>query len=220
MPTRSSEDYIKHIYHLQSSGSKANTGSLASLLGISPASVSEMINKLSGEGWITNEPYHGFKLTKRGEKIAVNLVRKHRLIEVFLQQHLKYEWDEVHAEAEKLEHAISDNFIDKLEEYLGFPEFDPHGDPIPDKNGKVAATHFKLLSQADEGYNYIIARVDDASKEILQYLSKIGLKLNTNINLNKKIDFDGSVLITLEGEKHLLSQKMAGLIFVNKQTAK
>ena len=214
MPTRSAEDYIKHIYHLSSSGSKANTGSLASLLGISPASVSEMVNRLSADGWITNEPYHGFKLTKKGQKIAVNLVRKHRLIEVFLQQHLKYKWDEVHAEAEKLEHAISDNFIDKLEEYLGFPEFDPHGDPIPDKNGRIAATYYRLLSSAEEGKDYMVAKVNDASTEILQYLSKIGLKLNTNINLNKKIDFDGSVLITLEGEKHLLSRKMAELIFV------
>jgi DtxR family Mn-dependent transcriptional regulator len=184
------------------------------MLGISPASVSEMINRLSGDGWISNEPYHGFKLTKKGEKIAINLVRKHRLIEVFLQQHLKYEWDEVDAEAEKLEHAISDYFIDKLEEYLGFPEFDPHGDPIPDKNGRMAAIHYKLLSSADEGKNYVIAKVDDSSKEILQYFSKIGLKLNSKINLNKKIYFDSSVIITLGNEKHLLSQKMAELIFV------
>lgn len=214
MPTSSEEDYIKRIYYLSSSGKKANTGNLASQLGISPASVSEMISRLSGEGWITNEPYHGFRLTRRGEKIAINLVRKHRLIEVFLQQHLKYEWDEVHAEAEKLEHAISDNFVDKLEEYLGFPQYDPHGDPIPDKNGKVAETHYKLLSKADEGKSYVIAKVDDASNEILQYLTRIGIKLNTNINLNKKIDFDGSVLITLGKEKHLLSRKMAELIFV------
>jgi DtxR family Mn-dependent transcriptional regulator len=215
MPTRSTEDYLKHIYHLESSGSKANTGSLAVQLGISPASVSEMITKLSAEGWISNEPYHGFTLTKRGERIAINLVRKHRLIEVFLQQHLKYEWDEVHTEAEKLEHAISDNFIDKLDEYLGFPKFDPHGDPIPDKNGKLEATHYKLLTKAESGKDYMIAKVNDASNEILQYLSKIGLKLNSNISLNEKIDFDGSVLITLEGKKHLLSHKMAELIFVS-----
>ena len=214
MLTRSIEDYLKHIYHLTSSGTRATTGSLASQLNISPASVSEMINKLSAEGWITNEPYHGFKLTKKGEKIAVNLVRKHRLIEVFLQQHLKYHWDEVHAEAEKLEHAISDNFIDKLEEYLCFPKFDPHGDPIPDKNGKVASTRYKLLTKADAGKDYMIAKVNDASNEILQYLAKIGLRLNSSISLNEKIDFDGSVLITLGGEKHLLSYKMAELIFV------
>lgn len=214
LPSKSTEDYLKHIYHLQSSGSKANTGSLAGTLGISPASVSEMVSKLSSEGWITNEPYHGFKLTKKGEKIAINLVRKHRLIEVFLHLHLKYEWDEVHNEAEKLEHAISDNFVDKLEEYLSYPRFDPHGDPIPDKNGHVAATHYKLLTKADAGKDYMIAKVNDASNEILQYLSKIGLRLNSPISINEKIDFDGSVIITLEGKKHLLSHKMAELIFV------
>lgn len=214
MPTRSTEDYLKQIYHLQSSGEKANTGTLALLLGISPASVSEMVSKLSSDGWITNKPYHGFQLTKNGERIAVNLVRKHRLVEVFLQQHLKYEWDEVHSEAEKLEHVISDTFVNKLEEYLGFPKYDPHGDPIPDKNGKIPHTHYKLLSKSDAGKNYIIAKVNDASKEILQYLKKIGLTLNSNISVNEKIDFDGSVLISHEGKKHLLSKRMAELISV------
>jgi len=155
MLTRSTEDYLKQIYHLQASGEKANTGTLASLLGISPASVSEMVGRLSAEGWITNQPYHGFQLTKKGERIAVNLVRKHRLIEVFLQQHLKYEWDEVHSEAERLEHVISDTFVNKLEEYLGFPKYDPHGDPIPDKNGKILHTHYRLLSKSDAGKDYI-----------------------------------------------------------------
>jgi len=214
MPTRSTEDYLKHIYRLQSSGSHANTGSLAAILGISPASVSEMVGKLSAEGWITNKPYHGFQLTKKGEKIAVNLVRKHRLIEVFLQQHLKYEWDEVHSDAEKLEHVVSDSFVNKLEEYLGFPKYDPHGDPIPDRAGKFSATNYKLLSKSETGKNFVIAKVNDTSKEILQYLAKIGLRLNSNISINEKIAFDGSVLITHEGKKHLLSKTMAELIFV------
>lgn len=214
MPTRSTEDYLKQIYHLQSSGEKTSTGSLASLLGISPASVSEMLGKLSAEGWITNKPYHGFQLTKKGERIAVNLIRKHRLIEVFLQQHLKYEWDEVHSEAEKLEHVISDSFVNKLEVYLGFPKYDPHGDPIPDKNGKMSAVNYILLSKSETGKIYVIAKVKDSSTEILQYLSKIGLRLNSNIKVNEKIAFDGSVLITYEGKNHLLSKTMAELIFV------
>ena len=214
MPTRSTEDYLKQIYHLQSSGERANTGSLASLLGISPASVSEMVGKLSDEGWIINKPYHGFQLTKKGERTAVNLVRKHRMVEVFLQQHLKYEWDEVHNEAEKLEHAISDTFVNKLEEYLGFPKYDPHGDPIPDKNGKFSPVNYKLLIKSEAGKNYVIAKVKDSSTEILQYLTKIGLRLNSNISVNEKIEFDGSVLISHEGKNHLLSKTMAELIFV------
>jgi DtxR family Mn-dependent transcriptional regulator len=144
----------------------------------------------------------------------VNLVRKHRLVEVFLQQHLKYEWDEVHSEAEKLEHVISDNFINKLDEYLGFPKYDPHGDPIPDRNGIINEVSYVLLSKTEPGKNYVIAKVNDSSTEILQYLSRIGLRLNSNITVNDKIDFDGSILITHEGISRLLSKTMAELIFV------
>jgi len=214
MTSQSKEDYLKNIYHIQETGGKANTGSLASILSVSPASVSEMVTKLSKQGWIENIPYHGFKLTKDGEKISINLVRKHRLLEVFLQQNLNYEWDEVHAEAERLEHMVSDKFIHKLDEYLGHPKFDPHGDPIPDKHGRIPATHYKLLSNAEAEKEYVIAKVNDTSKEILKYLSKIGLKLNSKIQLIEKIMFDGSVLISLGGKKHLLSEKMTEQIFV------
>jgi DtxR family Mn-dependent transcriptional regulator len=214
MPSQSKEDYLKNIYHIEETGGKANTGNLASMLSVSPASVSEMVTKLSKQGWIENIPYHGFKLTREGEKISVNLVRKHRLLEVFLQQNLNYEWDEVHAEAERLEHMVSDKFIDKLDEYLGHPKFDPHGDPIPDRHGRIPATHYKLLSNAETGKEYIIAKVNDASKEILKYLSKIGLMLNSKIQLTEKISFDSSVVISIGSKKHLLSQKMAEQIFV------
>lgn len=213
-PSQSKEDYLKNIYHINEEGKKANTGSLASMLSVSPASVSEMVSKLSEQGWIENTPYHGFKLTKEGERISINLIRKHRLLEVFLQEHLNYEWDEVHAEAERLEHVCSDMFINKLEEYLGFPKFDPHGDPIPDKHGKVAAVKFRLLSGAEPGEYYTIAKVNDSSREILQYLSKIGIKLNSKVQLLEKINFDGSVVISLAGKKHLLSQKMCEQVFV------
>ncbi|MEO8512298.1 MAG: metal-dependent transcriptional regulator [Ignavibacteria bacterium] len=214
MTSRSKEDYLKNIYHIQEEGRKVNTGSLATALSISPASVSEMVNKLSKQGLIDNTPYHGFELTGDGRKISLNLIRKHRLLEVFLEEHLHYEWDEVHEEAEKLEHVCSDMFINKLEEYLGFPKFDPHGDPIPDKELNIAPTHYKLLLKTEPGKEYIIAKVKDSSIEILQYLTKIGIKLNTKIILSEKIDFDGSVVIIVEGRKNLLSRVMAEQIFV------
>ncbi len=214
MTSRSKEDYLKNIYHIQEDGRKVNTGSLATALSISPASVSEMINKLSKQGLIDNTPYHGFELTVDGRKISLNLIRKHRLLEVFLQEHLHYEWDEVHEEAEKLEHVCSDMFINKIEEYLGFPKFDPHGDPIPDKELNIAPTHYKLLLNTETGREYIIAKVKDSSIEILQYLTKIGIKLNTKIILSEKIEFDGSVVIIIEGKKNLLSKVMAEQIFV------
>ncbi len=214
MTSRSKEDYLKNIYHIQEEGQKVNTGSLAAALSISPASVSEMVNKLSKEGLIDNKPYHGFELTGDGKKISLNLIRKHRLLEVFLQEHLNYEWDQVHEEAERLEHVCSDMFINKLEEYLEFPKFDPHGDPIPDKELNIAPTHYKLLLNTEPGREYTIAEVKDSSIEILQYLSKIGIKLNSKITLSEKIDFDGSVVIMIEGKKNLLSKIMAEQIFV------
>ena len=214
MPSSSIEDYLKYIYHIQSADKKVNTTSLAGTLNISPASVSEMINKLSKMGWITNTPYKGFQLTKEGEKISLGLIRKHRLLEVFLHQHLNYEWDEVHEEAELLEHVCSDNFINKLEEYLGYPKFDPHGDAIPDKNGKIIESKNFVLSEGKASNNYIITKVDDTSDEILKYLSKIGIRLNTKIHINEKLDFDGSVLISIGNKKQLLSKVMVEHIFV------
>jgi DtxR family Mn-dependent transcriptional regulator len=215
MLSRSIEDYLKYIYHIQISGRKVNTSTLAGMLNISPASVSEMVSKLSKRGWIINNPYHGFELTKEGGKVALNLIRKHRLIEVFLQKNLKYTWDEVHTEAERFEHACSDRFIDRLEEYLGFPKFDPHGDPIPDKNGKLPGSNDLPLSRANEGKTYVISKVNDASNEILKFLTKLGIKLKSRIFLAGKFGFDNSVIVKLNNKEHLLSSKIAENIFVH-----
>jgi DtxR family Mn-dependent transcriptional regulator len=214
MFTRSTEDYLKHIFELQQEGSKVNTSTLAGVLNISSASVSEMISKLTKTGWIKNIPYRGFSLTKKGEKIAINLIRKHRLIEVFLQQHLSYSWDEVHNEAEKFEHVCSDKFINKLDEYLGFPRFDPHGDPIPDINGHVTDTENFILSEARAGSAYIVSKVNDTSDEVLKYISSIGIKLNSIILVTEKLGFDESILVTLNNGEYLLSKKIAENIFV------
>jgi DtxR family Mn-dependent transcriptional regulator len=212
--SKSKEDYLKYIFLLQSEDRKVTTSALAGILNISLASVSEMVAKLSKEGVIKNVPYHGFKLTRQGEKIAINLVRKHRLIEVFLQDHLNYRWEEVHGEAEKLEHACSDMFIDKLEVYLNFPKFDPHGDPIPDKNGKMENPANTILSESKEGKYYIVSKVKDSFDDILKYMSRIGIRLNSKIHLTEKIRFDESVLISVNNKKHLLSKKMADNIYV------
>jgi DtxR family transcriptional regulator, Mn-dependent transcriptional regulator len=214
MYSTSVEDYLKHIYELQSSGSKVNTTTLAGVLNISPASVSEMILKLSKPGWIKNTPYHGFSLTEEGAKIAVTLVRKHRLIEVFLHQHLGYSWDEVHAEAEKFEHVCSDRFINKLDEYLSYPKFDPHGDPIPDINGNITDKMNRRLCDVETEKLYIIRKVNDTSDEVLRYISSIGLELNSEILVSEKIAFDESVLININNTNHLLSKKIAENIFV------
>jgi len=217
MYSTSVEDYLKHIYQLQSEGSKVNTTTLAGVLNISPASVSEMILKLSKPGWIKNTPYHGFSLTKEGAKIAVTLVRKHRLIEAFLHRHLGYSWDEVHSEAEKFEHVCSDKFINKLDEYLGYPKFDPHGDPIPDIDGNITDKMNRILCDVEPEKLYIIRKVNDTSDEVLRYISSIGLELNSEILVTEKIAFDESILIKINNTNHLLSKKIAENIFVEER---
>jgi DtxR family Mn-dependent transcriptional regulator len=210
----SKQDYLKNIYLLNVVGKRSNTSSLAKEMKVSPASVSEMITKLSSEGLINNTPYHGFKLTETGEREAVILIRKHRLIEVFLQQHLDYKWDEVHVEAERLEHAVSDIFIDKLEHYLNYPKYDPHGDPIPDKSGNFNERSDHLISIAEEGRNYIVTKVRDESDELLQYVSSIGIKLNSEIYIKSKFDFDDSILVVIDNKEFLLSKKISEHIYV------
>ncbi len=214
MTSISIEDYLKNIYHLQTEKKNVNTGTLATTLQVSPASVSEMISKLSRSGHIKNVPYRGFTLTKTGEKIAVSLIRKHRLIEVFLQERLNYRWDEVHSEAEKFEHVCSDVFINKLDKYLGFPRQDPHGDPIPDKFGNVKSTNTCLLAKAEKGKNYMISKVNDTSNEVLKYVSSIGIKLKTKIKLVEKLKFDNSLLVKVGKKDYLLSGKIAENISV------
>ena len=136
----------------------------------------------------------------------------------FLQKHLKYKWDEVHIEAERFEHACSDKFIDKLEEYLGYPKFDPHGDPIPGKNGSLPGSRDLPLSKADEGKSYVISKVNDTSNEILKFISKLGLKLRSKINIKEKLNFDKSVVVRVNHKEYLLSNKIAENISVTEVT--
>lgn len=214
------EDYIKQIYNLQESRVKVSTRNLAGLLGISMPSVSEMIKKLTEKGYITSKPYHGFKLTTKGENLALNQIRKHRLLEHFMIKTLGYEWEEVHNEAEILEHAVTEKFINRLEYILGFPKFDPHGHPIPDKNGRMKNLISFPLSEATTGENYIISAVNDRSKEVLKYLKDIGIKLNSKLKKTEVLTIDGSVIIYVNRKKYLLSRIIAGSIFVVKDTGK
>lgn len=211
------EDYLKNIYSIKQAAGKVTTTLLAEKLGISPAAVSDMISKLSRTGYIINQPYKGFELTAKGESIAINLIRKHRLWEVFLLKYLKYPWDKVHTEAENLEHASSDELIEKLEDFLGFPKCDPHGYPIPDKNGKINEDISYPLSEAETGGIVVIKRVSDESSELLAYLTQIGIKLNDKIKVIEKMSFDNSVHIQNKSDKIFLSEKLAKSIFVNKE---
>lgn len=213
---QSLEDYLKNIYSIYISSGKVTTSILAEKLSISPAAVSDMISKLSKSGYIKNTPYKGFELTRKGEAIALNLVRKHRIWEVFLLKELNYPWDKVHNEAENLEHSSSDELILKLEQYLGYPKYDPHGHPIPDKNGRLPAENLISASELKKGESGEIKQVSDESSEVLQYLSKVGLKLNDEIKVKEKIDFDNSMLVHFKLGDFFLSDKLAKNIFVKK----
>jgi len=214
MQSSSIEDYIKYIYQIQTLEKRVSTSCLAKKLKISPASVSEMLSKLSVMKLIKNTPYHGFVLTPKGENMAVKLVRKHRIIEVFLNQQLGYGWHEVHDEADSIEHACSDKFIDMLEKYLNYPKSDPHGDPIPDIKGKFKGKKSIPLTFAEPGRAYTISKVLDTSDEVLEYISSIGIGINTSIDYTEKLEVDDSALIKVNNKKQLLSKSIAERIYV------
>jgi DtxR family Mn-dependent transcriptional regulator len=213
---KSLEDYLKNIYSIEHSSGKVSTSILAERLNISPAAVSEMVSKLSKSGYIKNIPYKGFELTKKGESIALNLIRKHRIWEVFLMEHLKYPWENVHNEAENLEHASSDELISKLEKFLQYPKYDPHGHPIPDKDGKIRDDKTISAASLDTGDIAFIRQVSDESSEVLVYLTKVGLKINDEIKVIEKINFDNSIRIQSKSGIIFLSEKLARNIFVKK----
>jgi DtxR family Mn-dependent transcriptional regulator len=217
MQTQSKEDYIKSIFILQKQNESVATSALAKHLGIGDGSVTDMVKKLSGKHLINYEPYQGVTLTPSGRRLALKMVRRHRLWEMFLVKFLGYTWDEIHNEAELLEHVTSDDLEERIDKALGYPRVDPHGDPIPTSAGDLVEVTYKNLSDCSEGEEGIVVRVKDESQEILKYMTKLGLSLNKRIAVMQKIQFDGSVIVEIDGREVALSEKLAQSIFV--QTA-
>ncbi len=220
MPSISKENYLKAIFIGNRADKKPlTTTEIASRLEISNAATSEMARKLADSGLIKYEKYKGLRLTKKGERIAVNVIRRHRLWELFLLKVLKLNWAEVHDEAEKLEHISSEKLIDKIDEFLNYPKFDPHGEPIPDKNGELPDLPKTIkLSETEIGKEYFVIKVDDSSNELMNYLTKIGLKLYEKIKVADKLKFDNSVIIMLKSKQINLSKKVAESIFVSESS--
>lgn len=179
MPSLTVENYIKAIYQIsaEQSDTSAATGQVAAALGVSPGSVTSMLKTLSESGLVTYTPYEGVELTPAGRALALRVLRRHRLIELFLVKTLKLSWDEVHEEAEHMEHAVSDLLVDRIDSYLGHPEVDPHGDPIPRADGSLDDRHARNLVDCTEGEKFSIARVVDQSPQFLRYLTEAGLTL-------------------------------------------
>lgn len=207
------ENYLKAIYHLSDSGSKAVlTNEIAESMNTKAASVTDMIKKLSGKNLISYEKYYGVKITKQGKTDALMVIRKHRLWETFLVQKLQFHWDEVHDVAEQLEHIQSPLLIEKLDQFLEFPSVDPHGHPIPDKNGKITEVRQVPLSEYEGKKKVIVRSVKDgkdASPSLLQYLSKIGVNIGATLSILEKVEFDGSLELMIDGKRKAFISKEA-----------
>ena len=213
--TISEENYIKVIYHLSLvSPIGVNTNAIAGMLNTKASSVTEMLKKLSDKELLIYQKYQGVNLTEKGLLSAKMIVRKHRLWEVFLVEKLNFSWDEVHEIAEELEHIKSEKLINKLDEFLDFPAFDPHGDPIPDENGTMKKVEKLLLSEAKLNINYQCVGVNDTSVAFLQYLDKQSISLGSKIKIISREDFDASQTIQLNEKTLVISNKIAENIFI------
>ncbi len=209
MASENVENYLKSIYAIQANHGRVTTSSLSERLRISAASVSEMLKKLAEEGSVHHTPYKGVELTEEGRRRAIQIIRRHRLWELFLVKVLKYEWDEIHEEAERLEHITSGKLEERLDAALGYPRLDPHGDVIPTTEGVIDHHGHRSLADMEAGATVRVSRVSDDSPEILKYASKLGIGLHTRLVIKERIDFDGSLRVEIDGTEHFISAKLA-----------
>jgi len=212
--TSTHEDYLKAIYLLQGQGHKVTNSMLANQLEVTPASATNMVKKLADLELVEYTPYQSMALTEAGEQVALEVLRHHRLLELYLHDKLNLSWDQVHAEAEKLEHVMSDVLEDAIADALGNPTIDPHGDPIPSKDGHIETVDGLPLSEcnAQEPYRLVRVLVQDAQR--LNYLGTLGLYPNATVSLLKSAPFDGPLLIAVGNENHALARDLAKRILV------
>ncbi|WP_053990005.1 metal-dependent transcriptional regulator [Mangrovimonas sp. TPBH4] len=215
MLSLSEENYLKAIYHLGKFGAvSVSTSAVAQQMDTKASSVTDMIKKLSEKDLVSYRKYQGAKLTNEGRKIAASVVRKHRLWEVFLVEHLNFSWDEVHDVAEQLEHIKSEKLINQLDAFLEFPTHDPHGDPIPDKDGQIKKTEKVLLSQIQESETCMCIGVKDTSKDFLKYLDKHRIALGTSFKVLSKESFDESMTIEVNAVPLSISKAVSNNLYV------
>ena len=208
------EDYLKAIYELERSGTAAETNAIAKRLAIAPASVSGMVRRLAQQGLITHERYHGTRLTVAGRRAALQTIRRHRVIESYLTEALGYSWDRVHDEAERLEHAASDELIDRMAKAIGEPETDPHGAPIPSREGTLKEKVAVPLASLPEGASARVERESDKSAERLRDLAELGVVPGATVKLVERAPFDGPITLKVNSAKQAIGAELAAQILV------
>ena len=219
MLSQSIEDYLKVIYKLQHGSdapTQVTTSILAERMCVTAASATNMIKKLAEVNLLEYAPYKGVVLREAGKKIALETIRHHRLIELYLSEALGYSWDAVDAEAERLEHAISEEFEERIDRMLGYPTIGAHGEPIPDKNGQVEEQTYARLSDLDRGQRAVVKRVSDRDAAMLRYMDDIGLRLGTLVKVREKAPFRGPLTLLIEADQpRTLGLEVAHHIFVD-----
>ncbi len=214
MLSQAVEDYLKTIYKLQQGVKSVSTSDVARSMSVSSASVTNMVKRLAQLGLVEYESYRGVTVTHTGEKVALEIIRHHRLLELYLKEVMGYSWEKVHEEAEHLEHHISEDFEDKLDELLGFPTHDPHGDPIPTREGEIADSTTDPLADVEPGRKVIIQRVSDSDPAMLSYLEEIGLLPGTSVVIVDKAPFQGPITIRMGGGEQVVGHRIASNVFV------
>lgn len=218
--SRSVEDYLKVIYHLSSQGGFATTSDIAAMLLVAPPSVSGMIRRLSDSGLIEHVPYRGVQLTNQGRRAALRMIRRHRVLELYLTERLQYDWDGVHDEAERLEHAVSDELIDRMAMALGNPRYDPHGAPIPTAAGEIEETVLVPLADVELGAPYELRQVDTEDPARLRYLAGQGLVPGRGVTVTARQPFNGPVTLTVvPGGERVIGRELALLLLCRRTDA-
>jgi DtxR family Mn-dependent transcriptional regulator len=216
--TRSAEDYLKTIFRLSEEGRPAGTNELAQALELAPASVSGMLRRLAEQGLVAHEPYRGVTLAPGGKRIALRMLRHHRLIEAYLVAHLGYSWDTVHEEAERLEHAVSDTLVERMAKVLGDPMEDPHGDPIPGPDGTLAELVYTPLAELAVGDEAEIRRVNTSQPDRLRYIGTTGLTPGTRVVIAAREPFQGPIRVQCRGREQVIGHELAEMLLCTRPT--
>lgn len=210
----SEENYLKTIYLLQEKGGKTTTNALAEKLNAKPASITDMMKKLSRKRLVHYKPYYGFSLTAEGRRVALHIIRRHRLWEFFLAEKLQFGWQDVHSLAEELEHISNKELVNKLDAYLGFPRFDPHGDPIPDEKGKMAPQDHISLTHLEFNRQSVVSYVSEQSRHLLEALDERKISIGCTIEVKRRFAFDGSLQVKVKNKSTIITDQLAKHVFV------